>query len=310
LRRDHVSFDNVGGVDLRRLRYFVAVAEEQHFGRAAARLHMSTPPLSQRIRELEAELRLRLFERSSRRVALTDAGQRLLIEAQAVLRAADRLSAVAAQLSNAGTSLQLAYCHGSERAAFAAARLFHHRHPDVAVRPNALTSLRIFRDLRAGRLAVGIVHGPVPSTGADQFATRPLATVPFDHLSIPEGHRLAGRDIVDAAELDGEAVLLVERADAPTYHDATVAYCASVGAQPAWVLHPASQVERVLDMVGVGSGIGWLNAWQADQVHHDGVVVRRLQPVTRFDDFRLVWRRDDTSAETAAFLDIAEEVCR
>jgi DNA-binding transcriptional LysR family regulator len=292
------------------LRYFVAVAEEQHFGRAAARLNMSTPPLSQRIRELEAELGVRLFERSSRRVALTDAGQRLLPEALAVLRAADRFGTVATQLATAGTSLQLAYCHGSERAAFAAARLFHQRHPDVAVRPSALTSLRIFRDLRAGKLAVGIVHGPVPMSAADRFSTRLLATVPFDHLSIPEGHRLAGRDVVDAVELDGEAVLLVERADAPTYHDATLAYCASVGAQPAWVLHPASQVERVLDMVGVGSGIGWLNAWQADQVHHDGVVVRPLMPVARFDEFHLVWRRDDTSAETHSFLAIAAEVCR
>ena len=297
-------------MDLRRLRYFVAVAEEQHFGRAAARLHMSTPPLSQRIRELEAELGLRLFERSSRRVALTDAGQRLLPEAQAVLRAADRFGAIAAQLASGGTSLQLAYCHGSERAAFAAARLFRQRHPDVAVRPNALTSLRIFRDLAAGKLAVGIVHGPIPTTTTDRFSTRPLATVPFDHLSIPEGHRLAALDVVDAVELDGEAVLLVERADAPTYHDATLAYCASVGAQPAWVLHPASQVERVLDMVGVGSGIGWLNAWQADQVHHDGVVVRPLTPVTRFDELHLVWRRDDTSAETDAFLTAADEVCR
>ena len=134
--------------------------------------------------------------------------------------------------------------------------------------------------------------------------------MPFDHLSIPEGHRLAALDVVDAAALDGEAVLLVERADAPTYHDATLAYCASVGAQPAWVLHPASQVERVLDMVGVGSGIGWLNAWQADPVHHDGVVVRPLTPVTRFDEFHLVWRRDDTSAETDAFLTAADEVCR
>ena len=79
-----------GGVDLRRLRYFVAVAEERHFGRAAARLHMSTPPLSQRIRELEHELGVALFERTSRRVTLTPAGERLLGDARDVLRSVDR----------------------------------------------------------------------------------------------------------------------------------------------------------------------------------------------------------------------------
>ena len=66
-------------------------------------------------------------------------------------------------------------------------------------------------------------------------------------------------------DLDGQPVLLVEREDAPTYHDATVAYCAALDVRPAWVMHPASQVERMLDMVAVGSGIGWLNAWQAAQ---------------------------------------------
>jgi DNA-binding transcriptional LysR family regulator len=312
---DHVAFDNdrrydpgAMSLDLRRLRYFVAVADEQHFGRAAARLNMSAPPLSQRIRELEAELGVALFERSSRRVALTDAGQRLLAEAQAVLRAADRFRAVASDLAAAGPSLALAYCHGSEHAAFAAARRFRQRHPEVPVRPNALTSLRIFRDLRAGKVSVGIVHGPVPDT--DRFATTPLARVPFDHLSIPEGHRLASLDVVHVTDLDGEAVLLVERSDAPSYHDATLAYCAAAGTEPVWVLHPASQVERVLDMVGVGTGIGWLNAWQADQVRHDGVVVRPLQPVTRFDELHLVWRRDDQSPITHEFTAIAQEVCQ
>src|ERR671910_264226 len=100
---DHVASDNDAGeararagyrsgmanVDLRRLRYFVAVAEERHFGRAAARLHVTTPPLSQRIRELENALGLELFQRTSRRVELTSAGERLLVDAREVLRAVD-----------------------------------------------------------------------------------------------------------------------------------------------------------------------------------------------------------------------------
>ena len=295
-------------VDLRRLRYFVAVAEEQHFGRAAAALHMSAPPLSQRIRELEAELGLALFDRSSRRVALTDAGQRLVAEARAVLDAADRFSAVASELASAGTTLAFAYCHGSEHAAFAAARHFRQLHPEVSVRPTALTSLRIFRELSAGKVDVAIVHGPLPA--GDRFESVPLATVPFDHVSIPEGHRLASVDVVDVTDLDGEAVLLVERADAPTYHDATLAFCSAAGVEPRWVLHAASQVERVLDMVGVGTGIGWLNAWQAGHVRREGVVVRPLRPASRIDEFHLVWRRDDRSATLLQFTKIAQETCR
>ena len=71
--------------------------------------------------------------------------------------------------------------------------------------------------------------------------------------------------MIYAAVLEAQPVLLVEHEDAPTYHDATVAYLASLEVRPAWVMHPASQVERMLDMVAVGSGIGWLNQWQAVQ---------------------------------------------
>ena len=292
--------------------YFVTVAEEQHFGRAAARLHMTTPPLSQRIRELEAELGVQLFERSTRQVHLTPAGSRLLHEARSALRAVDRFTSMADSLRHAADSsdqpLILAYCHGSEHIALAAARRFHDAHPQTAVRPSAFTSLRTFGDLREGRLTVGIVRPPIPYP--DRLASKPLARVPFDHVAVPHNHPLATREVINAADLDGQQVLLVDRDDAPTYHDATLAYCAALDVHPVWVAHPASQVERMLDMVAVGSGIGWLNAWQAATVSRDGVVIRPLEPVERFDEFHVVWRIDDHSTSVEQFVEIAAEACK
>jgi len=296
-------------MDLRRLTYFVTVAEEQHFGRAAARLHMTAPPLSQRIRELEAELGVQLFERSTRQVHLTPAGSRLLHEARSTLRALDRFTGLAESLRRAADStnqpLTLAYCHGSEYVALAAAATFHDRNPQISVRPSALTSLRIFKDLRDGRVTVAVARPPI--LYPDRLSSQPLARVPFDHVAVPSGHPLADHDVVHASDLDGQPVLLVERDDAPTYHDATLAYCASNDARPAWVVHPAAQVERMLDMVAVGSGIGWLNAWQATHVTRDGVAIRPLRPVERFDEFHLVWRVDDDSTPVKQFVEIAME---
>jgi DNA-binding transcriptional LysR family regulator len=298
-------------MDLRRLRYFVAVAEEEHFGRAAARLHMSTPPLSQRIAEFESELGLVLFERTSRKVSLTDAGRRLLDEARLVLRSVDRLEQVAAQLAkpdpNESTPrLSVGFCHGAETVARLAARRFHERRPDIAIQPSALTSLRMFDDLLSGKLAVGIVRNPIPRP--DVLASQLLGRVGFDHLAIPENHPLASSEVITPTDLTNESVLLVARSEAPTYHDATIGYCAQHGARPNWVEHSATQVERMLDMVSVGSGIGWLNAFQAAHIQHPGVVIVPLQPVTRFDEFHLAWRVDDHSTSVADFVAIATEV--
>jgi DNA-binding transcriptional LysR family regulator len=299
-------------MDLRRLTYFVTVAEEQHFGRAAARLHMTAPPLSQRIRELEAELGVQLFERSTRQVHLTPAGSRLLHEARSTLRALDRFTGLAESLRRSSESvnqpLTLAYCHGSEYVALAAAATFHDRNPQTSVRPSALTSLRIFKDLRDGRMTVAVARPPI--LYPDRLSSQLLARVPFDHVAVPSGHPLADHDVVYATDLDGQPVLLVERDDAPTYHDSTLAYCASLDVRPAYVVHPAAQVERMLDMVAVGSGIGWLNAWQATHVAREGVAIRPLRPVERFDEFHLVWRVDDDSKAVQQFIEIATEAAK
>jgi DNA-binding transcriptional LysR family regulator len=293
-------------VDLRRVRYFVAVAEELHFGRAAARLNISAPPLSQRIHELEADLGVKLFDRTSRRVTLTPAGERLLVEARALLEAAERFERVARESASADRPvLAIGYCHGSDLGTFALIRSFQARHPDALVRPDALTSLRSIEAIRSGRLDLAVVHPPLPDPR--RFASQPLARVPMDHVAVPAAHRLAAHEVVQASDLDGEAVLLVERTDAPTAHEETLAYCAAVGVRPDWVLHPATQAERMLDMVAVGAGIGWLNHWQAGRVQRDGVAVRPLRPVVRVDDFHLVWRSADASPATQAFAALAAE---
>jgi DNA-binding transcriptional LysR family regulator len=270
-------------MDLRRLTYFVAVAEEQHFARAAARLHMTTPPLSQRIRELEAELGVELFERTTRSVHLTPAGSRLLHEARSALRAVDRFTSLAETLRRASDAttqpLKVAYCHGSEHVALTAA---HKK-----------------------RLSVGIARAPIPQH--DELASRPLARVPYDHVAIPPSHPLAANSVITVTDLDQQPVILVEHDEAPTAHDSTIAYCAAHDVQPAWVTMPATQVERMLDSVAVGSVIGWLNAWQAAHVRRDDVVVRPLRPIERFDEFHLVWRVDDHSKSVEEFVAIAME---
>jgi DNA-binding transcriptional LysR family regulator len=288
----------------------VAVAEELHFGRAAARLHMSAPPLSQRIRELEGELGLALFERTSRRVALTPAGERLLAEARDVLRAMDRFDATAVGLASAppAAACTVGYCHGSEGGMMRTIRTFRVEHPEVDVRPDGLTSLLILEGLRERRLAVGILRGPVAEAG--RVASVPLARVPVDHVAVPPDHRLAGRAVVEARDLDGEPVLLVERSEAPTAHDEIVAYCTAMGARPRWVTHGPVQVERELDLVALGSGIAWLNSWQAGHAtRRDDVVLRPLRPVDLYDDFRVAWRAGDPSPTTAAFVRVALETC-
>jgi DNA-binding transcriptional LysR family regulator len=299
----------IAPVGLRRLQYFVAVAEECHFGRAAARLHMSTPPLSQRIRELEAELGLQLFERTSRRVELTTAGGRLLSEARMVLAAADRFGQVAAQLAAATEDLGLGFCHGSEGGAMQALRRFHEQQPDIVVRPGATTSLNIYEGLRMGRLSVGIVRGAVPD--ADRLMSIPIARVPVDHVALPPSHRLAALESVSVHDLDGEPVLVVDRNDAPHAHDDIAAYCATHNVHPRWINHGATQIERVLDMVAVGSGIGWMNTWQVERysVSRSDIAIRPLTPIELHDEFRVAWRVGDTNPATAVCVRVILETC-
>ena len=298
----------MSAVDLRRLRYFVAVAEEQHFGRAAHRLHMSAPPLSQRIRELEAELGVTLFERTSRNVELTAAGERLLTEARAVAAAVERFEAVAEGLLAGTDDLGFGFCHGSEEGAIRALRSFSVEHPSTTVHPATMTSINIIESVAGGRMAAGIIRGSV--SDADRVASVALARVAIDHVVVPADHRLGALDVVDAGSLAGEPVLVVDRSEAPHAHDKIAAYFDGLALKPRLVTHGATQIERVFDMVAIGTGIGWLNTWQASRgTGRDDVVIKPLVPVGMWDEFRVVCRLGDTRPTTAACVRIVLETC-
>ncbi|GLY87777.1 LysR family transcriptional regulator [Actinoallomurus iriomotensis] len=152
-------------MELRTLRYFVAVAEEFHFGRAAARLHMSQPPLSRAIKQLETELGAALFDRSSAGVALTPVGTVLLDEARAPLDQADRLRVRVAAAAGAATITVGILGDGTDPGATRLAVAYHRRHPRVEVRVRETDLTDPTCGLHAGLVDVALTRGPFDETG-------------------------------------------------------------------------------------------------------------------------------------------------
>lgn len=201
----------VHGMDLRRLRYFVAVAEELHFGRAAARLHMSQPPLSQRIRELENELGCQLFQRSAQGVGLTAAGSVLLGEARELLAAAAR-----AQERVRETGRRRALVVGTVAGAGLefgprAAAAFRRTHPDADVRLFEADISDPTAGLRSGRVDVALTRLPFNTAG---LAVRLLETEPLV-AAVPADDPVARRPRLPVGDLLGRPwIRLPEDADA------------------------------------------------------------------------------------------------
>nr|WP_172831774.1 LysR substrate-binding domain-containing protein [Mycobacterium asiaticum] len=198
--------------ELRLLRYFVTVAEERHFGRAAQRLHIAQPPLSQQIQKLERQLGTALIDRSRRPIELTDAGTALFEEARLALTHAERAFAAARR---AGTG-QLGHLHiGAMQAAIDGVlsyvmRAHHRQYPDVKLELTELGSIEQVVGLSEHRIDVGFLRGPVddPSLTIHSLIDDPLAAV------VCEEHSLSERQRIDPAELAHQPMILWTRAAA------------------------------------------------------------------------------------------------
>nr|WP_079080544.1 LysR family transcriptional regulator [Streptomyces sp. NBRC 110030] len=220
---------------VRHLECFVAVAEESHFGRAAARLGMAQPPLSQRIQRLEKELGVRLFERSSRHVSITEAGTLLLAEARELLARAESLRAAARRIRDGESGLLRAALSPDVSGETVAALLadFRRRHAGLELELHELTTAQQLAGFAAHELDVGLIHHPCDVTGLElgPVLRRDLGVL------LPRGAPQTELDEVPLAALTGYDLVLFPRADAPAVYDDLLTACARGGYTPTAVRH-------------------------------------------------------------------------
>jgi DNA-binding transcriptional LysR family regulator len=291
-------------MELRHLRYFLVVAEELHFGRAAARLHITQPPLSQQIRQLEDELGVPLFQRTKRRVQLTDAGRAFQEAAQQMLDHAEQ-AVRTAQRAHRGEigPLTIGFVGSAIAGLFSEILLaFRTRFPEVELTLQELTTAQVVLALRERRIDVGILHPPI---GEEPFAFETICREPLV-VVLPKTHPLATKRCIPLHALAHETIVLVPRDLGPGVEDDLVEFCQRAGCYPQR-LPGATQMLTVIGLVAAGIGLSLVPA-SMRTVRWKGIVYRPLQAPGFQVELMVAWRRDATLAVIKMFVGVVREM--
>jgi DNA-binding transcriptional LysR family regulator len=285
-------------MDMRHLRCFVAVAEELHFGRAAERLHLTQPPVSLAIKELEEELGVSLFERTSRRISLTRSGEDALRDARAVLAAADTMRKRAREAAQGLMgSLSIGFISLPAYSFLPTTlRGFTEDYQRVKVSLQEGTTDQILHDVESGSIDVGMVFRTPDLPGA--LSSKLVQAEPLI-IALPESHPLAGSSRIALEKLSDERFLGFERHQGPLMFDAIVATCMRHGFSPK--LFPARQMHTIVSLVSGGIGVA-LVPGSVKALHREGVVYRGMRGEKTIVETVAVWRRADDSPLVKAFL--------
>ncbi|MCG1017663.1 MULTISPECIES: LysR family transcriptional regulator [Burkholderiaceae] len=294
--------------DLRQLRYFVTLAEEQHFSRAAARLAMTQPPLSQAIRLLEDALGVRLFERTKRSVELTPVGAALLPEVRRVLAAADALAPLARSLAQGETGvLALAFVSSADYGLLPGLlRQFGERFPRVRLQLLEATSDVQIDELVAGRIDAGIVIPPIPPRHAAALSYLPIAREPLIvALSCELAQALDtayNQAEIELAQFADVPLVIFPRRLAPAFYDIIMGCYKAAGIVPR-IGQEAIQMQTIVSLVSAGMGVA-LVPQSLRNLRRTGVVYRALRGALPVVETGLVWRTGDVSPVLAGFIDV------
>jgi DNA-binding transcriptional LysR family regulator len=292
-------------MELRHLRYFVAVAEELHFGRAARRVGIAQPPLSQQIKSLEAEIGVNLLVRTKRLVALTPAGEIFLSEARKCLAQAEHAvrSAERAARGEIG-QLEVGFVnsaiYGKVPSIF---RLMRSRYPEVSLILQDLTSQAQVEAMKAHRIDVGLIRPPLAA--AESLSMRVIWREPL-MVALPKGSRLTREKRIAMADLAEEAFIQIPRHVAPGFYDQFIRLCAGAGFSPT-IVQEAQTTSTIVGLIAGGMGVSILPA-SLQGLRRSGVVYRPLRSPVPTSDMAVIWRPDDTSPTLRAILEIIWEV--
>ncbi|HVH40722.1 MAG TPA: LysR family transcriptional regulator [Labilithrix sp.] len=289
-------------MELRHLRYFVAVAEERHFGRAAERVRIAQPPLSRQIQALEEELGVRLFDRSRRKVELTAAGTTLLDHARRVFAAVELATRETLRASRGergriaiGYPSSLAYSGLPELL-----RAFRAKFPEVEVALSELSPQAQIEALKDGRLDVGFVRAPFDDPALASMLVRREPLV----VAMPADHPLASRKRIALGLLAEEPFVSFPRSRGPAFFDQLMRLCHDAGFTPR-VAQEAQQLDLV-SLVSAGFGVAIVPS-SVRHVRRAGVVYRSIIGAPK-SDLRIAWKKDSGAPIVRELVEVVRRV--
>lgn len=290
-------------IELRHLRYFVAVAEELHFGRAAERLHMAQPPLSQQIRQLEEYLGFQLFYRTKRSVRLTEAGQQFLDDTRQLLHQLEQAIETGRQISR-GERGQLVIGFVSSAAYNVLPlilRAFRSQVPAVRLELHEMATNEQLQWLREGKIDIGFLRPPVEDKTLHlQIIVREPMVV-----ALPETHPLAAESQIALATLANESFILFPRLLSPRAYDQIIGLCQQAGFSPK-VVQEAMQMQTIVSLVAGNIGVAIVPV-SLQNMQRTGVIYKPLAEPAPCAEVAVAWRSNDTSASVQQFLTIMQQ---
>jgi DNA-binding transcriptional LysR family regulator len=293
-------------MELRHLRYFLAVAEDLHVGRAAQRLHISQPPLSRQIHQLEEELGVALFKRDKKRLHLTAAGSAFLEESRAILDRTDRAVRMAQRAARGEVGLlRIGFIESATASGLLGTALtrFRTTYPDVEVELGELTSLRQADALRAHQLDVGFIYTRPPET-ADLVLRRVLPGCVV--TAVARSNPLAKYRHIPLTTVAQQPLIIWRRALSPVLYDQIMSQCRAAGHEPHVVQH-TSQMQTTISLAAAGVGLGIVpSSFAATRI--PGVVYRTIAGLGIRMDMELMFRVGDQSPVLHAFITVVEDV--
>jgi DNA-binding transcriptional LysR family regulator len=300
-------------MDLRSLRYFVAVAEELNFSRAAGRMYLSQPALSQQIRKLERELGVSLFRRTRNQVELTEAGRVLLSGARRVLVLVEQTARGVREVGGAEAHhLRVGFPEYANYTPVAdALQTFRRRYPYVELEEHETftlqETLQQIDKLRKGTLDLGFMLRPEEDESIELEHILDIELV----AALPNGHPLAGRDVISMGELSNDRLILFSRGFHPRCYDYVVGCCRKAGFEPNVVQRKEPQLysgATTYRMVDSGIGVGIVARPVVSGYKHYGVIFKPLRDPAPSLDLVAAWRREDVAPNLQAFMEVVREL--